>query len=522
MTQENASSSGHPGSDAGNFHSILFPTPIGSAGLETQQAPDFFHDLNLDQIVEAITAGWEEYNLKPFFQGQLDDLDTIIYRQEVLRDCLKNQAVVRQLYDLTVEGSQAKRQVHWGILSRYPTGILHDSIKLMQIFVGMFPKLRLIAETHAGQFESRGFSALFAVFKKELSDEYQAEIRNHLSELRFRRGVLLSAELGLGNIGANYILRRPRGKNPNWFMRLLGMGSPGYTFRLSERDEAGARNLHDLESIGINLVANALAQSADHVLSFFEMLRTELAFYIGCLNLHDRLSRKGEPLCFPRPSGGGERKLKFHGLYHPCLSLLMEPRVVGNEAHADGKSLIIITGANQGGKSVFLRSLGLAQMMMQCGMFVAAESLEAELCAGLFTHFKREEDAEMKSGKLDEELGRMSDLANHLTPDSMVLFNESFAATNEREGSEIARQIVYALKEKRIKVIFVTHLFQFAHDLFEKKMEDAFFLRAERRDDGTRTFKLIAGEPLETSFGADLYREIFAPNPSVTEANHVN
>jgi DNA mismatch repair ATPase MutS len=63
-----------------------------------------------------------------------------------------------------------------------------------------------------------------------------------------------------------------------------------------------------------------------------------------------------------------------------------------------------LTGANQGGKSTFLHSIGLAQLMMQSGMFVGAERFEAAPCPALFTHYKREEDATMKSGKLDEEL----------------------------------------------------------------------------------------------------------------------
>ena len=142
-------------------------------------------------------------------------------------------------------------------------------------------------------------------------------------------------------------------------------------------------------------------------------------------------------------------------------------------------------------------------------MFVAAESFSADLCRGLFTHYKREEDATMKSGKFDEELSRMSDIVNALTPHSMLLFNESFAATNEREGSEIARQIVRALMETSAKVFFVTHLYEFAHGLSEQKMDNALFLRAERHADGRRTFKLLEGEPLQTSFGADLYEEIF-------------
>jgi len=87
--------------------------------------------------------------------------------------------------------------------------------------------------------------------------------------------------------------------------------------------------------------------------------------------------------------------------------------------------------------------------------------------------------------------------------------NESFAATNEREGSEIARQIVSALVEKQIKVFFVTHLYEFAHGFYSKKMDNALFLRAERQTDGRRTFKVIEEEPLQTSYGEDLYNSIF-------------
>jgi DNA mismatch repair ATPase MutS len=126
----------------------------------------------------------------------------------------------------------------------------------------------------------------------------------------------------------------------------------------------------------------------------------------------------------------------------------LERGVVGNTVNANHKSLAIVTGTNQGGKSSFLRSVGLAQLMMQCGLFVGAEAFAAELCPALLTHYKREEDTTMKSGKFHEELARMSEIVNHIVVNSILLLNESFAATNEREGSEIAKQIVCTLLEK--------------------------------------------------------------------------
>jgi DNA mismatch repair ATPase MutS len=142
-------------------------------------------------------------------------------------------------------------------------------------------------------------------------------------------------------------------------------------------------------------------------------------------------------------------------------------------------------------------------------MFVPAASFCANICEGIFTHYRREEDTTMKSGKFDEELSRMSGIVDQLKANSMLLFSESFAATNDREGSEIARQIVSALLEKRIKVFFVTHLYEFAHGFYDKSMPNAIFLRAERQVDGGRTFKLKEGEPLQTSYGEDLYNRIF-------------
>jgi len=472
-------------------------------------------DLELDTLLHAM-GGDDEFLLEvartALLSGLRNDVDTILYRQEILKDCLKNPAVVRQLYDLMVEAIKTTEKHWWGMSSHYASSMLYSSIDLLEFSLGVLRKLRGIAEEQAGRFESEAFTALFAMFGKELSNEYLASIQNHLRELKFRKGVLLSAELGEWNESTNYVLRQACAKDPNWLDRILGKGPPAYTFYIADRDTAGAQILSDMRHRGISRVAIALARSSDHVLSFFKMLQVELAFYIGCLNLHGRLAAKEEPVCFPTPAPAGERKHCFNGLYDVCLSLQMECRVVGNAVDADGKNLTIITGANQGGKSSFLRSIGLAQVMMQCGMFVGAEAFEAELCPALFTHYKREEDATMKSGKFEEEIARMSEVVDHIAPNSMLLFNESFAATNEREGSEIAKQIVCALLEKRSKIFYVTHLYEFARGFFDRKIEDALFLRAERKADGTRTFRLLEGEPLETSHGGDLYRQIFGLN----------
>ena len=473
-------------------------------------------DLELSTLLRAM-AGDDEFIYdvahKAVLLGLQNDIDTILYRQDVVMDCLKNPTIVRELYDVAVAAIESKKKKRLGWFGTYPAAILSSSMALLQNYVDFLIILRDMAEKHGEQFESEGFTTLFAMLEREFSDEYLENIQNLLVDLKFGKGVLVSAELGAGNAGTNYVLRKANRPIRNWFEQIFAKGPPAYTVRIAERDESGARALSELQDRGIHLAANSLAQSADHIQSFFEMFRTELAFYIGALNLHDRLVLKGEPVAFPVPKPATERWHSMEGLYDVCLTLSMAGAVVGNTVDADARSLVVITGANQGGKSSFLRSIGLAQLMMQCGIFVGAQTFTAGICNGLFTHYKREEDKTLKSGKFDDELSRMSDIADHLRINSMLLFNESFAATNEREGSEIARQIVRALLERRIKIFFVTHLYDFAHSLYEKKMSDAIFLHADREPDGRRTFKLAEGAPLITSFGEDLYEKIFEIQP---------
>lgn len=469
-------------------------------------------DLELDILFETMASG-DDYLFKvakAALLASLYDVDAIRYRQEILKDCLKNASVVRSMYTLAVETIETRKRAYLGgIFSHYPSSILSGALELLQLFVEQLKKLRNFADEYGSRFESEGFTRLFGMLREELDDGYLSMVQEHLRELRFRKGVLLSASLRNGNVGNDYTLRQFPKYERNWMKTMWQKRPPVYSFSIDPRDENGARALSELRDRGLNNVANALAQSADHIVSFFEVLRLELAFYVGCLNLYERLIELGEPLAFPAPVPPNEKRYTARELYDPCLALTVKNKVVGNDLDASDKDLVIVTGANQGGKSTFLRSIGLAQLMMQCGMFVPAESLSASLCRKLFTHYRRREDATMKSGKLEEELKRMSDIVDELAPHAMVLFNESFSATNEREGSEIARQVVSALLEKNIRVFFVTHHYEFAHDFYTQRFNNALFLRAERGSEGQRTFKLVEGEPLQTSYGEDLYRDIF-------------
>jgi len=471
---------------------------------------DLIQDLSLNILFKAMAQG-DKFLFQVTHQvvlSPLDEIALILYRQDILKDCLKHPDVVRQIYQIPLEFLERKsKRWLWGFSRRSaPTSILSGARELLEASLDLLRQLRLIADQNVNTFESQGFHRFFTMIQRELDDEYLALVERHVQQLHFPHGVLLSAQLGKGNEGSGYVLCYPNDAGRNWLQRLFASRSPSYSYTLHPRDEAGARVLGELRDRGLARAANAVAQAAEHIESFFNVLRWELAFYIGCLNLYEQLMALGEPVAFPQPMPANERRFSCAGLYDITLALTLGKPVVGNDISADGKSLIIITGPNRGGKTVFLRSVGVAQLMMQCGMFVPADSFLSNLAIGLFTHFKREEDRKMERGKFEEELGRMSTIVDYLTPNALLLLNESFAATNAREGSEIARQIVSALLEKGIRVYYVTHLYELARSFYG---DNVLFLRAERLPDGRRTFRLKEAGPLETSYGVDLYRKIF-------------
>jgi DNA mismatch repair ATPase MutS len=491
-----------------NIRRAQSPEPV-----ESPSAADtwLIEDLELETLWTAMAAGDDFLfeTAKRAMMSSLQEPDAITYRQRVMADCIAHGDVVDQLYRLAIEALHSESATGLALLqTEMPETLLHRSVRMLSMHAGVLRRLRQLADEHAAKFRSDGFRRFFAMIRSELSDEYLDELQRRLDELEFKRGVLESAGLGKGNKGRGYTIHLAPGQT--WKERLrLGKRTDSYSFEIPARDEAGFRALSEIRGRGINVAADVVAQSAEHVNAFFAMLRLELAFYLGCLNLRQALENEGEPTCFPLPVPDDDRRFAADGLYDPALTLQTRAGVVGNDVEADGRSLVVITGANQGGKSTLLRSVGLAQLMMQSGMFVAARSLTASVCTGTFTHYKREEDAAMERGKLDEELSRMRAIADAIKPGALLLCNESFASTNEREGSAIAREVVDAMLDKGIRVLFVTHMYELAHGFQAQARDSALFLRADRTADGGRTFRVSEGAPLPTSYGADSYRRIF-------------
>lgn len=192
---------------------------------------ELIDDLGLSVLFEAM-AGDDEYLYGIVRQAvllSLTDPQAILYRQGIFKDCLKNPGVIKDLYQITIDAVERKRK-HWlGIFSRFPSGILYQAVEMVEMFAGLLRELKQIAVEHSHKFESSGFTTFFAMIEKELSDEYLETVESSLQDLKFRKGVLISAELGMGNEGANHVLRKP---NPrSWWKGIFPQGDPVFLFQ---------------------------------------------------------------------------------------------------------------------------------------------------------------------------------------------------------------------------------------------------------------------------------------------------
>ena len=477
--------------------------------------------------------------------------EEIAYRQAILRDAVRQEGLLRELYRISGEAVRQWNGLWSGVREksqqRSPAAKLADQIRALHLLCDSLREVRGLLTGENGEagkpareaFASDGLRGFCDRFLAAFSEERESDVRKVLESISFytessdekdgrenrtlkprivlecslEDGLKISSMRLVGVSTENLRFYRPgttRKKLQEYrYSRIPDSFSVEKDMRLSEQ----ARQLEF--GVVSHLYEQSLAGMMEAFQPFFGQLKRQTAFYLGAVQLMTHIGHDGMQLCFPEAAD--RETLAFRGLQECVMGLERRMDVVGNTCSLDRKSLLIVTGANQGGKSTFLRSIGIAQVMMQCGLPVAAQAFRSGIFPRIFVHFTRREDSSMNSGRLDEELCRMNRIVEQIGDGSLVLLNESFATTTEKDGAVIAYDIVRALCEAGVKVLMVTHLLPFARRMYEETKADpaagAAFLSAERQADGSRTYRMIPHAPETTSFGLDLYEEIVEKKP---------
>ena len=474
--------------------------------------------------------------LRKVMMVPLTSEDEILFRQEIVADCLEAGNMIGELYRICAETiekwNELGRTIWEKIRQGNPTLRLISEIRVMHLFCDSLAEIRGVLEKQE-HLTSRGLTAFRDEFMKAFSKEREEYVRKGLNDISFYTSGLDQKDEGIDqNIQPRIVFECGLEDGLKFSsIRMEDVSSQSYKFakhggivyKFRKYINSRMPNSFSVEDDGwlvtqsqqlefgvVSYVIRKLKSVTDEFQSFFDRLRFQAAFYQAAVQMKLHMDRFGLEWCFPKVCD--RRDLEFEELREFVMAIEQRVKVIGNTCSLRQKDMLIVTGANQGGKSTFLRSIGIAQVMMQCGLPVTAKSFRSGIFPRIFVHFTRREDSAMNSGRLDEELRRMDGIVEHIGDGSLILLNESFASTTEKEGSVIAYDILRALKEAGVRILTVTHLLSFAKRVYGESKDrpeaGVDFLSAERLPDGTRTFRMVRGEPELTSFGLDLYDEI--------------
>ena len=457
-------------------------------------------DLELEELI-AIASNKNPYISKLFKNILLQPLKTkeeIKYRQDIFLDLYNHFELLNEfhkyLFELIVE---YKQKFPYSINDKSPYTIVTSSTSIIQYIV---PKLYTIRNYIVAfkDSNSKGIKLLIEENLKELTNDNLDMLMGLSVGLDVRKGTMASASLNEDMEISSYEINQSTYLDKEFKKKWKKSKKIEYIY-LSETIFNEVMKKNDIVA---SIISHDYGTAVNNIINFISDLYDELSFYLASINLKKYLENLKLDTVMPTVGDAC-----YDGLYDIAIAIKKGGSVISN-SHKSNSKMWVITGANQGGKTTFLRSLGQAYLLMQSGLFVPAKHLRLPIVSNIFTHFDKEEDTNLESGKFDDELRRFNLLINKLDSNSLIILNESFQSTDEHEGSKIGFEIIKAFRDSNVFVILVTHMYDLAM-LIKNEYKDCYFLRAERKDDGSRTFVLRENEPLKTSFAKDLYNDIW-------------
>jgi len=191
----------------------------------------------------------------------------------------------------------------------------------------------------------------------------------------------------------------------------------------------------------------------------FGEIYAELDFYAAALQYMAFLTENGIPYCRPQlAEEGGYRITALRDLY--LLTDTSPSHVIANDLNTEGKGIAVF-GEGGSGKTVFLRSLGCAQLLAQAGLPIPAEEARLPLCTQLaaqFSEAEKEFTAGNEAGRFEQEVRELAAIVDTLQPGATVLLNETFQSTAYAEGAEGLYRLLRHFTACRIRWVLVSHL----------------------------------------------------------------
>ena len=477
--------------------SVLTREVDGNITREVPEAPDCFIDLNLDQIVDGITAGKQEYNLKPFFHVPLRNVDAITYRQEVMRDLedrrlaelvdafAKNMRVMRQHLAQAEKLHYKYQKERWfldavEIYLEAVQGLARDLGDCALKSRGLQAFREYIAD-HA---RSEGFCSLLAQTRKLRADlssvRYctlisgsRVRVRTYGSEIDYSADVEKTFEKFKQGAVKDYLAAFRNGNDLNHVeAQVLDCVARLYPGIFQDLDDYCVRNVDYL----------------DETIATFDR---EVQFYLSSLEYISVLKHAGLRFCYPGVSDTNKEIFSVEGFDLALARKLAAEgtSVVCNDFFLKGKErIIIVSGPNQGGKTTFSRAFGQLHYLASLGCPVQGREAQLFLFDKLFTHYEKEEDISNLRGKLEDDLVRIHRILSQATSNSIIIMNEIFNSTTLRDAIFLGKKVMERIISRDVICVCVTFIDELS-SMSERTV--SMVSMVDQANTAVRTFKVI-------------------------------
>ncbi len=213
-----------------------------------------------------------------------------------------------------------------------------------------------------------------------------------------------------------------------------------------------------------------------------------------------------------RPRLNQEGRYQLKAARHPLIA-----NPVSNDLSLSSeRRILLVTGPNMGGKTALLKTLGLAVLMAQCGLFVAAEAAEIAFPDKLFVDIGDRQSLQQSLSTFAAHVLQLKEILQSATPRSLILVDELGSGTDPEEGAALAQAFVEGLLDREVRGLITTHLSPlkaFAQDTPGVQNASMRFDLEQMRP----TYQLVVGAP-GRSYALSIARRLGFPQAQLDRA----
>ncbi len=508
-----------------------------------------FDDLELEKIITEISKNHYERNLvREFFTLLPVDERVIKYRQEIFDDLSNSEKLTFELEDLLTDFETITTKNIYRNEDAFYEFV--DNVCELESFTKVIKRLKKIFSEN--KINSEGLKKLKSKIEEiSLSEEFknlESEIFNIADKMRGVKSIAIGINLDNKMRPAEAALiavNKEKYIDPSQFflgklfsnksekplVSIAKLHTPplkeGYGGVKLDPDIYGYaiepillplfNDLHKITEKIYNKLSKSLKNYKIDTL-FLKSLYSELVIYLRIARFIKKYRESGLNFTKPEIMDKGKKIIEVKDSYNINLAINMYYKknldeLVFNDIQINQEEgIIILTGPNQGGKTVYTQSIGIVQILFQVGMFVPGSKARLSPVDGIFTHFQKEENINRGTGRFGDEAIRIREIFEKASENSLILMNEPFSSTNPSESIYLLKEVLKAFAMLGTRVIVATHFHEIAEDIEDirgktRAVSYIATVKKENEDFHKRLYRVVKSKPEGKSYAIELAKK---------------